>query len=299
MLAQGWKPDLTRLSLGIYEKALPAALTWPERLAAAGRTGFDFVEISIDESDERLARLDWGSRERADLRRAILETGVPIQSLILSAHRSFPLGSASAATRQQARDILRKAIDFSREVGIRLILIGGAGVYHEPSTARTEVDFLLGLEQGLEWASAAGMMLALENSYLGTDALRTARRYVDYFQSPWFQLYVDLGNLAYTGQDVVAGLEASRGHIAAVHFKDTRRGQLQLVPLGEGEVPFVAACAKLAEVGFQGQAAVEMWTGANPDAMEIALNANQWLRAQIAEGWRLSVSQPHTGRGVG
>ena len=83
-----------------------------------------------------------------------------------------------------------------------------------------------------------------------------------------------------------------RGHIAAVHFKDTRRGQLRYVPLGEGEVPFAAACAALARAGFQGPAVVELWTETYPEALTIVAQANQWLRAQIAEGWRLGGAQP-------
>ena len=45
--------------LGIYEKALPVDVSWQERLTIAKDLGFDFVEMSIDESDARLARLDW------------------------------------------------------------------------------------------------------------------------------------------------------------------------------------------------------------------------------------------------
>ncbi|MDY4064217.1 MAG: xylulose 5-phosphate 3-epimerase, partial [Ligilactobacillus agilis] len=47
------------ISLGIYEKALPHDLTWEERLELVRKLGFNFLELSIDESDERLARLDW------------------------------------------------------------------------------------------------------------------------------------------------------------------------------------------------------------------------------------------------
>lgn len=32
---------------------------WPERLVLAKSCGFDFVEMSVDETDERLSRLDW------------------------------------------------------------------------------------------------------------------------------------------------------------------------------------------------------------------------------------------------
>ena len=48
-----------QVPLGIYEKALPAGECWLERLQLAKQLGFDFVEMSVDETDERLARLDW------------------------------------------------------------------------------------------------------------------------------------------------------------------------------------------------------------------------------------------------
>ena len=61
--------------LGLYEKALPPELTWEERLRAVTELGFDYLEISIDEKDERLARLDWTQTERGVLHRAMRETG--------------------------------------------------------------------------------------------------------------------------------------------------------------------------------------------------------------------------------
>ena len=76
-----------KMPVGLYEKALPASLSWEERLAAAGQAGYDFVEISIDESDERLARLDWKTSQKAELRRSIANTGVRIMTMCLSGHR--------------------------------------------------------------------------------------------------------------------------------------------------------------------------------------------------------------------
>ena len=84
---------MLKMPVGLYEKALPAELCWEERLAAAGRAGYDYVEISIDESEERLSRLDWTASERAALRNAIANTGVRISTMCLSAHRKYPLGS--------------------------------------------------------------------------------------------------------------------------------------------------------------------------------------------------------------
>ena len=40
-------------TLGLYEKAMPGSLTWKEKLLAAKSAGYDFVEISIDETDEK------------------------------------------------------------------------------------------------------------------------------------------------------------------------------------------------------------------------------------------------------
>ena len=92
--------------LGIYEKALPKTLTWPERLVLAKSCGFDFVEMSVDETDERLSRLEWSTTQRASLVEAMLETGVSIPSMCLSAHRRFPFGSRDETVRERAREIM-------------------------------------------------------------------------------------------------------------------------------------------------------------------------------------------------
>ena len=41
-------------TIGLYEKAMPPALSWEEKLRFAKSAGYDFVEISIDEKDEKL-----------------------------------------------------------------------------------------------------------------------------------------------------------------------------------------------------------------------------------------------------
>ena len=53
--------------LGIYEKAMPNEYTWRERLEAAKKGGFDFLEISVDESNARLSRLEWSDGEIREL----------------------------------------------------------------------------------------------------------------------------------------------------------------------------------------------------------------------------------------
>ena len=70
--------------IGLYEKALPVDWPWEERLGKAAQAGYDFIDISIDESDARLGRLDWPASERAKLCQAIANTGVPVLTMVPS-----------------------------------------------------------------------------------------------------------------------------------------------------------------------------------------------------------------------
>lgn len=88
--------------VGIYEKALPKGMSWVERFEAARQAGYDFLELSVDETPERMARLDWSLTERLAFFRASRECGVPVPSMCLSGHRKIPFGSADRAILAQA-----------------------------------------------------------------------------------------------------------------------------------------------------------------------------------------------------
>ena len=136
-------------SAGIYEKAFDPKIGWQERLDRAGRLGFDYVEISIDETDERLARLDWSRAQKKELADAIWSSGVTIRSMCLSGHRRFPFGSKDPAVRDRAHAIMEKAIAFAGDMGIRVIQLAGYDVYYEESTP----DSVRRFEEGMMWAA--------------------------------------------------------------------------------------------------------------------------------------------------
>jgi len=280
-----WVSNLEAIPVGLYEKALPRDLTWEERLLLTRQTGFDFLEISIDDTDERIARLEWTSRERRALRKLVDKTGVKIQSLSLSAHRRFPLGSKSTDIQTKALEVFEKSIQLAVDLGARYMLIGGAEDYYQDVDQGGKDRFLENLGRGFEIASGSGVMLALENWDIQINTMPRVMEYVDYFNSPWFQTYTDLGNLIYAGVDVVSQLEYVKGHIAALHVKDTLPGQLRYVSPGEGKVPFVAAFAKLAEIGFQAPVVLELWTEEYPDAVQIVEQAGKFIRTRMKEGW--------------
>lgn len=270
-------------ALGIYEKALPVHDAWAARLQSAADAGYAFVELAIDEDTQRLARLHWTRGQRAELRQAVADTGVPVRTLILSAHRRFPLGSADAQTRSTALDQLRRAIDLAVDVGARLVQLAGYYVYYEAHEGGSQQRFVDGLREGLRDAAPAGVMLGIETMD-GEDivSVATAMAVVREIGSPWLQVYPDLGNLAANGIDLEPDLEAGRGHLVGVHLKDARPGEYRRVPFGEGIVPFTRAFAALGRIGYDGPFVVEMWNDGDPDPLHTITQARQWLERRMA-----------------
>ena len=250
--------------VGLYEKALPAPWSWDKRLAMAAEAGYDFVEISIDESDERLGRLTWPAASKADLRRSIAAAGVPILTMCLSGHRKYPLGSRSPQVRERAETIMRQAIEFAADVGVRIVQVAGYDVFYEESDDCTVAQFVDGLCRGAELASQAGVMLALENVDVPlTESLARCMAIVRQVDSLWFQIYPDMANVAAAGYDPVTELALCNGHLVAVHVKDSLPRTIRRVPFGAGIVPFERVFRTLAAIGYRGPLTVEMW--ADPD----------------------------------
>jgi hexulose-6-phosphate isomerase len=283
--------DMRQHPLGIYEKALPKHLSWPERLALAKACGFDFVEMSVDESDERLARLSWSKEQRLSLVSAMLETGINIPSMCLSGHRRFPFGSHDEATRQQAYLIMEQAIQLAKDVGIRTIQLAGYDVYYEQQDEGTLARFAEGMQWAVERAAAAQVMLAVE--IMDTEFMSSISKWKSWdalLASPWFTVYPDVGNLSAWGNDVAQELQLGIDRIAAIHLKDTfpvtetSPGQFRDVPFGEGCVDFVALFRTLKQLNYRGAFLIEMWTEKADEPVAEIVQARRWIEQQMQQG---------------
>ncbi len=255
-------------SLGIYEKALPKGLTWLETLNLVKKLGFNFLEFSVDESDQRLGRLNWTKAQREEVRQAIWESGTRIHTLMLSGHRRFPLGSADPDIRKHSLAMLAKAVDLASDLGIRNIQLAGYDVYYETKTIQSREWFMEDLQQAVELAAQKEVMLDIEtmddpfiNSLSKISEIKTQ------IHSPWLQAYPDLGNLtAWPENDVGRELELNIDNIAAVHLKDTlpvteeSKGQFRDVPFGKGTVDFVGCLQTLKRLNYNGAYTIEMWS---------------------------------------
>ncbi|WP_279049643.1 L-ribulose-5-phosphate 3-epimerase [Cedecea davisae] len=271
-----------RVPLGIYEKALPAGEFWRERLTLAAGLHFDFVEMSVDETDERLARLDWSREQRMALVEAVAETGVRVPSMCLSAHRRYPLGSEDDEVRNRGLEIMRKAIALAQDVGIRVIQLAGYDVYYQQANNKTRCRFRDGLQQAVEMAARAQVTLAMEiMDYPLMNSISKALGYAHYLNNPWFQLYPDIGNLSAWDNDVQMELRSGSGHIVAVHVKDTLPGVFKNVPFGTGVVEFERCFRTLRQSGYRGPYLIEMWSESAEDPVAEVRAARDWVLARM------------------
>lgn len=254
--------------LGLYEKSMPDQLALEEKLIHAKRAGYNFVELSIDESDARLARLEWTREERSALVEAMNRHDIKFRTICLSGHRKFPLGSSSEETRARSMEIMEQAIVLAYDLGIRIIQIAGYDVYYEDSTDETVRMFSENLKRSVEIAAKYGVMLAFET--METEFLNTVDKcmyYVREIDSPYLQIYPDLGNITnaavrYNGS-AVFDLKSGRGHIAAVHLKETVPDVYREIPYGTGHVDFSALIQESLDQGVRLFVAEFWYTGSS------------------------------------
>lgn len=257
---------LTNNRLGIYEKAMPATLSWEERFAAAKSLGFDFIEISIDESDERLARLEWSDEEIIRIHTESVRSGVTIHSMCLSAHRRFPYGSEDPKTAKRADEIMLAALKLATKLGVRVIQLAGYDVYYEPQTAQSHQRFIAGMKRAAQLAESAGIMLGVE--IMDTPYMNSISKFMILkreIPSPYFMVYPDVGNLTGWLQDVPTELALGRDVMVGIHLKDTLKvstngtGQFRDLVIGQGEVDFISVFETLEKINYSAPFVIEMW----------------------------------------
>ena len=266
-------------ALGLYEKSMPASLNWKEKLLAAKKAGFDFVEISIDETEEKLGRLDMPKEERLELVRLMEEVGVPIRTMCLSGHRKYPLGSHNANTCKKGMEIMKKAIQLADDLGIRIIQLAGYDVYYEESSVETKKRFLKNLRAATNMAEKAGVLMGFET--METEFMNTvekAMKYVTLVNSPYLNVYPDIGNItnaALTYQsDVLEDIYLGKGHLVAMHLKETVPGKFREIPFGTGHVNFEEAVEAAWNLGVR-RYVTEFWYTGNPEWMDDLIFANK------------------------
>jgi len=278
------------IMLGLYEKAVPHSLSWPQKLEYAKSLGFDFLEMSIDESDERLSRLEWPMSVRKETAEQILESGIRVPSICLSGHRRYPLGSKDPQVREKALQIMEQAIKLAADIGVRVIQVAGYDEYYEPSDEVTDRLFRENYAVCERMARKAQVMLAFE--IMDTPYLNSITRFLELkrqFPSCWTSVYPDVGNISAWGNDVAEQLELGIHWTVGIHLKDTvavtseYEGKFKEVPFGSGCVDFISVFKVLKGLSYAGPFMMEMWTGKGENPEDEIIQAKEFILSCMRE----------------
>ncbi len=269
-------------SLGLYEKSMPNYLQFREKLLNAKKAGFDYLEISIDETDEKLSRLDMSIAQRDMLIDDMRASGLYIHSMCLSGHRKYSLGNKDAAVRNRGMQIMRKAIEFASHIGVKIIQLAGYDVYYEQGDAETKALFIDNLKKATEMAAKHGVILAFET--METDFMNTVEKsmeYVNIVNSPYLGVYPDCGNITNAAKAMnkceLDDLKTGAGHLFAVHLKETVPGKFREIPFGTGHVDFDSIVKTCYSLGVR-KYVTELWHVGNDDWFEQITHANDMMR---------------------
>lgn len=274
---------MNQYAIGLYEKAMPKTMSWSEKLLCAKDCNYDFLEISIDETEDKLSRLNWTKEQRREILDLMRNLDLPIRSMCLSAHRKYSFGSSEKAVRDRGMEIMEKAIAFADDLGIRIIQLAGYDVYYEEGNEKSRERFIENLEKATKMAATRGILMGFET--METEFMNTtekAMRYVNLIGSPYLGVYPDSGNLTNASllykKSVVEDLETGRGHIVAMHLKETLPGVFREVPFLTGHVDFEGVILKARDLGVR-RFVTEMWDVGKESWKEDILFANKTMRA--------------------
>lgn len=264
-------------TLGLYEKAMPRELSWKEKLEVAKEAGYDFVEISIDETEEKIQRIYMSAEERLEMIRCMYEVGLPIRSMCVSALTKYSIGNADNALCERGMEIAEKSIELAADLGVRIVMIPGYDTFYQPSTPETQARFAENLKKVAMIGAKHGVLVELEtmeNDFMNT--VWKAIYYVNEIDSVYLGVYPDAGNAKNAavamGHSELQDLISGKGHVAALHLKETVPGKFREIEYGTGHVDFEGVIKTAWEIGVR-RYVTEFWYTGNENWKQDVIKA--------------------------
>jgi sugar phosphate isomerase/epimerase len=240
------------LRIGIVAESTGLAVR--QAVAEAAKMGAAGLQVDAagDLSPDRLG--ESGRREFRNLLRSfnqdLAALNVPLRH-----------GLDTAENQQQRIEHVRKAMQLAFDLGARKVVVPLPKVPDEPESPRAQTlrESLLALGP---FGDRIGTVLALE---IGFDPADKVKAYLSGFNTGSLKVTYDPANLLMHGHDPLANLAPLQGWVAHVHARDARsaglsRG-LQEVPVGAGDVDWLAFTATLQVMNFDGFLTVEREQG--------------------------------------
>lgn len=273
---------MKKYEIGLYEKAMRNTLTWKEKLQCAKECGYDYLEISIDATEEKINRIYMDTEEKRQIMEAIFDTGIPIGSMSVSALTKYALGDPDQAVRDRGMEIAEKSIQLSSALGVRTVMIPGYDIYYGESTIETKRYFLENIRKIAEIAEREGILVGfetMENNFMNTTG--KAVQYVNMVDSAYLKIYPDAGNITNAAvanrHDVCEDLSLGKGKLIALHLKETKPDVYREVPFLTGHVEFERIINTAWKLGVR-RYVTELWDVGQPQWKEDICFANRSMK---------------------
>ena len=274
--------NIKKYQIGLYEKAIRSSLSWKEKLECAKECGYDYLEICIDATDEKINRIYMTNDEKKKIVDNIFEVGIPIGSMSVSALTKYALGDTDDTIRNKGVEIAQKAIELAADLGARTVMLPGYDIYYGTSTVETKRLFLENIKKLAEVAERVGIMLGfetMENDFMNTTG--KALKYVNMVDSAYLKIYPDAGNITNAAvanrHDVCEDLSLGKGKILALHLKETKPGVFREVPFLTGHVDFNKIIKTAWKLGVR-RYVTELWDVGNDSWKQDICFANESMR---------------------
>ena len=234
---------MQKLRIGIVAESTGLAVR--DAVAEAARIGAAGLQVDAagDLAADRLT--DTGRREFRNLLRSFNQTLAAV---------NVPLrrGLDAAEYQQQRLEHVQKAMQLAVDLGARTVVAACPKVPDDEAAPRaaTMRETLAALGS---YGDRIGAAIALE---IGFDPAEKVKSYLASFDSGSLKVTFDPANFLMHGHDPLANLAAFQGWVAHALARDARsaglsRG-LQEVPLGAGDVDWLAFAATLQVIEFTG-----------------------------------------------
>jgi len=210
------------------------------------------AEASPEKNDAKVAEVLAASRE----------TGMPVHGLVnIMGNRKAHIASPDEATREKGRKLLEQSVRNCHAYGGAAVLLVPGRVTPEITHADVWNRSIEQIQQVLPVASRLGVRICIEtvwNKFCETPEL--LRDYVDEVNSPWFGVWLDIGNVRKLSPSE-KWVRVLGTRIVKIDVKGfTKKNQLKS-KIGDDEINWPAVCDELAKVNFCGWAAAEVQNG--------------------------------------
>lgn len=242
------------LRIGIVAES--TGLPIRQAIAEAARMGAAGIQVDAvgDLSPDRLG--ETGRREFRNLLRSYSEE-------LAAFHVPLRHGLDVAEGLQPRIEHIRKVMQLAFDLGARRVVVPCPRIPDDANSPRAQLlrESLLALGP---FGDRVGTSLALE---IGYDSAEKVKTYLSGFDTGSLKVTYDPANMLVNGHDPLANLAPLKGWVAHAHARDARSASLsrglQEVPVGAGDVDWMAFTATLQVIEYDGFLTVEREQGEN------------------------------------